>query len=984
MSSISENKYFFENCSKLDYTIEKGLITDKIENPSQQILVDFAKEKLDADAVFFYTSATNHISPLIYFKKLDYQDPKKIAELHKIFWNMGQGPFLFIVLPEKIIIYSSYIPPHLTEGKLDPDAGFLTEINILSEFESKIQEYNRIELLSGRYWEKNERKFDKNKRVFEMLLKNLRYMRDKLKEDGLPLKYVHSLLIRSIFIKYLEDRKDKDNNNVFPEQFFSKFLINAHSFNDLLNDKSATYSFFSYLENKFGGDTLKIDKDEINNVDIKHLKLLKKLLKGEEHMQEKQMVLWPLYSFDVIPIELLSEIYQNFFHNENTDKNKDGTYFTPKHLVNFLNDEILPWNGEETTLQILDPACGSGIFLVDCYRRLIYRWSKKNKRNPDINELTTLLKNNIFGVDKNGQAIQIAALSLYLTICDYLKPRYIWEQVKFEPLIGSNLFPLDYFDPSLFHDLKFDIIIGNPPWQSELSEPAKRYVKRHKLIIGDNQICQAFLWKIARDSCKTTSKVCLLVASKSLLFNKSKQNLEFRKSFFKTYTIKKIFNFSLLRKTLFSESVAPATAIIFNTNKYTEDDKIFYCTIKPTYTTQDNFSFHIDMQDINNISYNNALSDENIWKIMMWGSPRDYELVKKLGSLETIKQLIKKYRWINGIGYKLGTGKKHIDYNLKNYKYLDVSDMNRYIINEDNLKYNELIQFHRSAKNKRLIFKGPLLLIKGSPDTGIGLISAVVKNDILYKCTILGIHAPSEDINKLVSCCLIINSNIALYYMFITSRKWLVERDAFQIGDLLNIPIPDNFEELDLKYDDLINIVSNIKLRDEYNQKIFASYKLTENDTILINDAINCNLDVFWKKRKSLALKPVSDKQIISDYADRLCTTLNNSFISSKYKFYNKIYYDINSAYLLIKIILLDSEIDTTNSDNKILEELNKIDKMLINSSHSSLYVRKIVKSYIDNTIYIAKPNQLRFWTKSSALNDADGIYFDIMSLKEE
>ena len=74
-----------------------------------------------------------------------------------------------------------------------------------------------------------------------------------------------------------------------------------------------------------------------------------------------------LYSFDVVPLEFISSIYEEFV----TAK---GAHYTPGYLVDFMLDEVLPWGGEQWDLKILDPACGSGIFLVKAYQRLIQRW----------------------------------------------------------------------------------------------------------------------------------------------------------------------------------------------------------------------------------------------------------------------------------------------------------------------------------------------------------------------------------------------------------------------------------------------------------------------------------------------------------------------------------------------------------------------------------------------------------------------------------
>jgi len=72
-------------------------------------------------------------------------------------------------------------------------------------------------------------------------------------------------------------------------------------------------------------------------------------------------------------------------------------------------------------MTILDPACGSGVFLVRAYQRLVAAWKRDYiNEQPAAQDLSTILTSSIFGIDKELNAIQIAAFSLYLTMLDYL------------------------------------------------------------------------------------------------------------------------------------------------------------------------------------------------------------------------------------------------------------------------------------------------------------------------------------------------------------------------------------------------------------------------------------------------------------------------------------------------------------------------------------------------------------------------------------
>lgn len=134
---------------------------------------------------------------------------------------------------------------------------------------------------------------------------------------------------------------------------------------------------FNSLKEKFNGDTLQVAEIETKIITQKDLDELRTFILGDSELESKQLALWPFYSFDIIPIQLISSIYELFFHLSDEDDEK-GTYYTPLHLVNLVMDEVYPWEGEYKDTSFFDPSCGSGIFLVEAYRRLVCRWMSQN------------------------------------------------------------------------------------------------------------------------------------------------------------------------------------------------------------------------------------------------------------------------------------------------------------------------------------------------------------------------------------------------------------------------------------------------------------------------------------------------------------------------------------------------------------------------------------------------------------------------------
>ena len=235
---------------------------------------------------------------------------------------------------------------------------------------------------------------------------------------------------------------------------------------------------------------------------------------------------------------------------------------------------------------MFDPACGSGIFLVETLRKIIEQYQKNNPKYSEKTvkykeDLKKLASDSIFGIDKDKSAINVAIFSIYLTLLDYQKPSDI-ETFKFPLLLENNFFVSDFFDTDaefneIFKKIEFDFILGNPPWKRGRGEEKKpRFVKyitarkkleetdnRGKQIkISNNEIAQAFVLRVS-DFSSTKTDISLIVTSK-ILYNVQADG--FRQYLLDRFIIKKVFELSPVRKEVFNKSndsaIGPA-AILF-------------------------------------------------------------------------------------------------------------------------------------------------------------------------------------------------------------------------------------------------------------------------------------------------------------------------------------------------------------------------------------------------------------------------------------
>lgn len=986
--------------SYLDINDKTGLASENnVESLSafQKLFYEQVRSKIGVDAVYFLRDEEGVAKiPLIYFSMLKDDNTAKAAQLHSLSWNMGEAPLLFIVTPTELKIYNNYQTPQKKDGTLDPEAGLIDTISLITDLETqrqKLAPYNRMLLESGEYWRRAEGRFNVNTRIDTTLMNNLRVMRKRLitriksRTNSVQIStenivsIVHGLLSRSILIKYLEERKDSNGESVFPKDFYEQFSFDStvcKQYTDVLGNKESTYSLFSVLESKFNGDMLPLIDNEREIITEGDLQELKSFLIGDSDLESQQMTLWALYDFNIIPIKIISSIYELFFHLSDVGDDDKGTYYTPLHLVDTLLDEVYPWEGAYEPISIIDPSCGSGIFLVEAYRRIVCRWMRTKGVSQITNEqLTAILKECIYGVDLNEEAVRVASFSLSLALCDFLDPRSIWNELSFPKLVNTNLIVSDFFDIEIDTRLKkYDIVIGNPPWQSQLTEKAVEYINSNNYIVGDKQIAQAFSIKCTK-ICRENGVICLLMPSKGLLFNRSTQSSMYRKRLFDENTVSVIINFSIYRRVLFDNATAPCTAIIYYPKKKNESDtNIFYCTPKPQYSLQDTKKFSIDPTDICRIP-SDLVYDDRIWKIAMWGSPRDLELIDKMQSTyPSMEEFISNHNMCSAEGFIRGRG-GYFHKDLLGYPIVDVRDFVPFYTSNEGLIVNKDDQFYRCSLNNREIFKAPHLIMKQSHRKG-RFFASVLDYDAIFNHSLLGISGEERMLKYL---CLIINSKVFSYYHLLTSRTWMVERDALEAGDIRTIPIPEPSEEMLEKAVELyeyIKISSDESLLDAF---VFNVYKLKDYETYLVTDALDYIYNYFDKKSNSIAFKKPSIeiyRNYYSTFMDVLRNSLGQSF-TPKASFY------IGESPLSILVLTISENNDGNLSffdNNESTEQcLSQLDSLLTEERYN-IYIRRNVRVYGKDSIYIVKPKQEKYWNYSSACRDADELFSDIMKAK--
>ena len=383
--------------------------------------------------------------PLILFFNLEneHNNQDKIKNIQKQTWNFDKAPIIVVSTANEIVFYNAF----------DFDTNN-HKLSILTKSVKDFQNFSYENLYTGKIFSKYKNRFNDKKRVNTLLFQHIINYRQALIKKGMNPSFATKLLSRIIFLKYLKDRKISVNKN------------NSEMIENSFENKNSLYELFRYLKKEFNGDLFDIEENENTLLSDEYMDIIKGFFYDSDI--NGQLRLFIPFDFSIIPIELVSSIYENFL---NYKQYENKSYYTPVFLVDYIiNTTVAPFlndkNKNNSNCKILDPACGSGIFLIESLRKIIYKEENitQNKISPE--RLKELVENNIFGIDKDEDAINIAIFSLYITLLDYQNPRSILN-FKFPHLKDNNFFVSDFFDETNCFNNKIrnlDFILSNPPY----------------------------------------------------------------------------------------------------------------------------------------------------------------------------------------------------------------------------------------------------------------------------------------------------------------------------------------------------------------------------------------------------------------------------------------------------------------------------------------------------------------------------------------
>ena len=314
---------------------------------------------------------------------------------------------------------------------------------------------------------------------------------------------VQRTIDRIIFLRMCEDRGIEDYGRLLA-------LTSAPHIYARLGD------LYRQAEEKYDSGIFDFEADALTKSLTLDDRVLKPILAGLYYPQSP-------YEFSVLPADVLGQVYEQFLgkvirltpaHRAKVEekpevKKAGGVYYTPTYIVDYIVQQTVGRLIEGKTprqisgLHILDPACGSGSFLLGAYQHLLdyhREWYGSHEparhargRQPAIYQgaqgnwrLTTaekkrILLNNIFGVDIDRQAVEVTKLSLLLKVLEGENQETLGQQLalwreRALPDLGDNikcgnsLIGPDYFEAQLMPDEEEMRRVNPFNWETEFSE----------------------------------------------------------------------------------------------------------------------------------------------------------------------------------------------------------------------------------------------------------------------------------------------------------------------------------------------------------------------------------------------------------------------------------------------------------------------------------------------------------------------------------
>lgn len=953
-----------------------------------------APSKLGVTDVFEINGA-----PCIYMKSLAADpSPDEIRSWHRTAWNHGLGRMLWIVTPTLVRVLNAFAPPPKTVAETRHPAEILCcAVDDLEQLRQ--YELDRISIETGQFWgTKAGKHISKDTRIDAALVGDLQTAAAILMERGCKPLQSHRLMLRTLFTAYLEAR------GVLSSDLFEG--LTGSSFAEVLTRVGETRTFFERMRETFNGDLFPPpptggEEDESYSYAKDHLDVARAIVTRQNlRSGQKAFDFWQ-YDFEVIPIELISSIYERFIYADNQATAKArGTHYTPVNLVDLVFSQVFDDHLFAKKLpsdaKILDLACGSGVFLVDAFRRLVARriaGGEKLTRTL----VRNVLSNQVYGVDVSETAIEIAAFSLCLTAFELDPSPDSAQHLKFRhSLKGRNLFVGDAFssdgftDSGPFQRKEFSIVVGNPPWnkpkggRSTLEVSSRSHVEyceqqepRIELPFR-SPIDQAFIWR-SRDFLHESGRLGLILDAKNF-FSQEKHSLASKRQLFTELRARAMLNLSVLHnKKLFPSAEQPAMVFVAENAKPMKGDKLVFASAERSETFRKHGIVELFLERLNHLPVERIPHEPHLFKIASYGTARDRAILQGLfAEYATLECVLEGWRTSLNTGFKRTASSTPVPTQLIGMPMLEAVQIRRFSQTTEGLPSFQY-QTMEHARDPD-IYKGPVFLAQQSLQDD-RLVGARCVSDIVYSRTYFGIPIDASEQWRLDLVNAYINSSLAMYCFLMTATRFGIDKQIAEQNDFDRLP----FRSVDLKEESqpLTRVLRKLEKQahfadfNELDEAVFDFYRLPKWQREYIADTIRYDLAFVRHGSDATSVQSAGEEELQA-YADTIVKFIRGNLADGELSVNADVV--ANLPDLCCVVIRFD---EARNRGVRFTDAPkddfgSRLAELLHAPLTSSIQLRRSLIHFEDDRCIIVKLSQKRFWSRARAYDDADSIFDEL------
>lgn len=852
--------------------------------------------------------------------------------------------------------------------------------------------------------------------LFQLMKGAAKNIREAASEQLLSNGDVISLIGRALFTRFLADRDILKNSEL------ENISRGANTVHQLLDTPATASATFRWLDTTFNGDLLHISNSNYNDffarLDNKAIDVCRTLGNIMWRAPDGQLSLdWGGLRFKHIPVDVLSQVYEHFAHENFPDlAKKTSIHYTPRGIAELVVDgtfTALPAE-QRAGAKVLDAAAGAGVFLVLSFRRLVGELWVHQHRRPTRKQIRKILNTQICGMDINPESLKVAALSLYLAALELDPDPQPLSDLKFDELFDivlhcvskERLTGPDAHLGSLANNIpeigQFDIVLGNPPW-TEFSGKEKKYLdalatsvaqpllrdaglKQFKSLVPRQAPDLAFLWK-SLQWCKPGGSIGYLLDAR-LLFNAD--HFEARRILFSLLRVTGLLNATALRKEkrVWPSHDKPFCALVAINSKPKPEDSFYYLNPHIEPVSKNLGGIRLDPSAAMPVPVQLVRDCPFALKALFKGSTLDFSLIQRIShsprvsfEVYTHEELKTEIRQ----GYMPAARDRSTE-EIADLLSLEPKDQPRFQVDASSLstvsdRYPARLM---QRPRHRDIYKGPLLLFREAPKEEREQRGAIwCEGDVAFSRSYYGLPINSSLSGDYLF--VLSYSHLFVYWALLTSAKFGIERETFYLEDIRSFPIEPYTQLPDQQRRQCHALADQIRAGKcpwtELEEFVRAVYRLSDLDWQLIDDTLTYSSPYSQSLKRSAASINDRSKEVIGfvkeigaalgalyqeahsarkSFTEERSSTpdasLDVSFAVSARSFSSL------SGWLFCEI----SEITENTAHERTPSDAN-IDLVYQLAAEESFWTTQVRFQMGPNHWLIGQPKEARFWTKSKA-----------------